>query len=154
MPRCRKSCDSSGGEAARHRMTESTICVTTSSIASRISAELSTTVLGSPDTRSRPRTSASPSPGTAIALPLFTFNAGVELGQVAIAAVVLGGAALHGGEGTLYKSVIGVFIMIVLGNSLNLLNVDSYWQRVAIGAVIVLLIVLYVGIRLGRRTTD
>jgi ribose transport system permease protein len=55
----------------------------------------------------------------------------------AIAAVVLGGAALHGGEGTLYKSIIGVFIMIVLGNSLNLLNVDSYWQRVAVGAVII-----------------
>ena len=55
----------------------------------------------------------------------------------AIAAVVLGGAALHGGEGMLYKSVIGVFIMIVLGNSLNLLNVDSYWQRVAIGVVII-----------------
>jgi ribose transport system permease protein len=55
----------------------------------------------------------------------------------AIAAVVLGGASLHGGEGALYKSVIGVFIMIVLGNGLNLLNVDSYWQRVAVGAVIV-----------------
>jgi ribose transport system permease protein len=55
----------------------------------------------------------------------------------AIAAVVLGGASLHGGEGTLYKSIIGVFIMIVLGNSLNLLNVDSYWQRVAIGAIII-----------------
>ena len=55
----------------------------------------------------------------------------------AIAAVVLGGAALHGGEGTLYKSVIGVFIMVVLGNSLNLLNVNSYWQRVAVGAVII-----------------
>jgi ribose transport system permease protein len=55
----------------------------------------------------------------------------------AIAAVVLGGASLHGGEGTLYKSVIGVFIMIVLGNALNLLNVDSYWQRVAIGIVII-----------------
>jgi len=55
----------------------------------------------------------------------------------AIAAVVLGGASLHGGEGTLYKSIIGVLIMIVLGNSLNLLNVDSYWQRVAIGAVII-----------------
>ncbi len=55
----------------------------------------------------------------------------------AIAAVVLGGASLHGGEGTLYKTIIGVFIMIVLGNSLNLLNVDSYWQRVAIGAVII-----------------
>ncbi|MFL6796698.1 MAG: ABC transporter permease [Xanthobacteraceae bacterium] len=55
----------------------------------------------------------------------------------AIAAVVLGGAALTGGEGTLYKSVIGVFIMIVLGNALNLLNVDSYWQRVAVGGVII-----------------
>lgn len=55
----------------------------------------------------------------------------------AIAAVVLGGAALHGGEGILYKSVIGVFIMVILGNSLNLLNVDSYWQRVAVGAVII-----------------
>ena len=55
----------------------------------------------------------------------------------AIAAVVLGGAALQGGEGTLYKSVIGVFIMVVLGNSLNLLDVDSYWQRVAVGAVII-----------------
>jgi ribose transport system permease protein len=55
----------------------------------------------------------------------------------AIAAVVLGGAALHGGEGTLYKSVIGVFIMVVLGNALNLTNVDSYWQRVAVGAVII-----------------
>jgi ribose/xylose/arabinose/galactoside ABC-type transport system permease subunit len=55
----------------------------------------------------------------------------------AIAAVVLGGAALHGGEGTLYKTIIGVFIMVVLGNSLNLLNVDSYWQRVAVGGVII-----------------
>ncbi|MFQ5692039.1 MAG: ABC transporter permease, partial [Nitrospinota bacterium] len=56
---------------------------------------------------------------------------------LAIAAVVLGGASLHGGEGSLYKSMIGVFIMIVLSNSLNLLNVGSYWQRVAIGLVIV-----------------
>src|SRR5258707_14632573 len=53
----------------------------------------------------------------------------------ALAAGVLGGASLQGGEGTLYKSVIGAFIMIVLGNALNLLNVASYWQRVAGGAV-------------------
>lgn len=55
----------------------------------------------------------------------------------AIAAVVLGGAALHGGEGKLYKTLIGVFIMVVLGNGLNLLNVDSHWQRVAVGLVII-----------------
>ncbi len=55
----------------------------------------------------------------------------------AIAAVVLGGATLHGGEGKLYKTIIGVLIMVVLGNGLNLMNVDSYWQRVAVGVVII-----------------
>ncbi len=55
----------------------------------------------------------------------------------AIAAVVLGGASLRGGEGKLHRSMIGVFIMVVLANSLNLLNVHSYWQRVAIGLVII-----------------
>lgn len=55
----------------------------------------------------------------------------------AIAAVVLGGASLSGGEGSLVKSVIGVFIMVVLANALNLLNVHSYWQRIAVGVVII-----------------
>jgi ribose transport system permease protein len=55
-----------------------------------------------------------------------------------IAAVVLGGASLKGGEGRLYNSIVGVLIMTVLANALNLINVDSYWQRVAVGIVIVL----------------
>lgn len=55
----------------------------------------------------------------------------------AIAAVVLGGAALHGGVGTLWRTIIGVLILIVIGNSLNLLGVDSYWQRVAEGSIII-----------------
>lgn len=55
----------------------------------------------------------------------------------AITAVVLGGASLYGGTGKLYKTVIGVFIMIVLANALNLANVPSHWQQVAVGSVIV-----------------
>ena len=55
----------------------------------------------------------------------------------AITAVVLGGASLYGGTGKLYKTVIGVFIMIVLANALNLANVPSHWQQVAVGIVIV-----------------
>ena len=51
--------------------------------------------------------------------------------------MVLGGAALQGGEGRLYKSMVGVLIMVILANALNLLEVDSYWQRVAIGLVII-----------------
>ncbi len=64
-------------------------------------------------------------------------TAGVFYELTAIAAVVLGGASLFGGEGKLYKSVIGVFIMVVLANALNLANVHSYWQQVAVGLVIV-----------------
>jgi len=56
----------------------------------------------------------------------------------AIAAVVLGGASLYGGEARLHMTVVGVLIMVVLANALNLLNVDSYWQRVAVGIIIVL----------------
>jgi ribose transport system permease protein len=64
-------------------------------------------------------------------------TAGIFYELTAIAAVVLGGASLHGGEGRLYKSVIGVFIMVVLANALNLANVHSYWQQVAVGVVII-----------------
>ena len=64
-------------------------------------------------------------------------TAGAFYELTAIAAVVLGGASLFGGEGRLYKSIIGVFIMVVLANALNLANVHSYWQQVAIGFVIV-----------------
>lgn len=64
-------------------------------------------------------------------------TAGILYELTAIAAVVLGGASLHGGEGKLYKSVIGVFIIVVLSNALNLANVHSYWQQVAIGVVLI-----------------
>jgi ribose transport system permease protein len=55
----------------------------------------------------------------------------------AIAAVVLGGASLRGGEGRLLNSVAGVFIMVLLNNILNLAGVGTYWQRLAVGIVIV-----------------
>ena len=64
-------------------------------------------------------------------------TAGAFYELTAIAAVILGGASLFGGEGRLYKSIIGVFIMVVLANALNLANVHSYWQQVAVGLVIV-----------------
>lgn len=54
----------------------------------------------------------------------------------AIAASVIGGANLMGGEGNLIGTLIGAITMGVLRNGLNLLNVSSYWQQVAIGIVI------------------
>lgn len=56
----------------------------------------------------------------------------------AIAAVVIGGTSLSGGEGSILGTVIGAFIMSVLTNGLRILSVKQEWQMVVIGAVVIL----------------
>jgi ribose transport system permease protein len=54
-----------------------------------------------------------------------------------ITAVVIGGTSLFGGRGTVIGTVIGVFIPAVLSSGLVILGVQSYWQDVAVGAVLI-----------------
>ncbi|NQT66557.1 MAG: ribose ABC transporter permease [Actinobacteria bacterium] len=54
----------------------------------------------------------------------------------AIAASVIGGARMGGGEANIWGTLIGALIMGILKNGLNLLNVSTYYQQVAIGIVI------------------
>jgi ribose transport system permease protein len=65
---------------------------------------------------------------------------GLELDT--IAAVVIGGASLFGGRGTIIGTFIGVVIMVLIRNGLNLLNVNPYWQGTAIGSIIVAAVLL------------
>jgi len=60
----------------------------------------------------------------------------------AIAAAVIGGTSLSGGIATIFGTVIGALIMSVLRNGLNLLNIQSYYQLVAIGSVIVIAVTI------------
>jgi ribose transport system permease protein len=57
-----------------------------------------------------------------------------------IAAVVIGGTALFGGEGRISGTIIGVFIIGLLANGLNTLGLAEFWQRVATGLIIVLVV--------------
>ncbi|MCB1332811.1 MAG: ABC transporter permease [Roseivivax sp.] len=65
-------------------------------------------------------------------------SSGVGYELDAIAAVVIGGTSLSGGTGGIGGTIIGVLIIGVLRNGLNLLSVSPFMQQVVIGAVIVL----------------
>ncbi len=64
--------------------------------------------------------------------------AGTGLELDSIAAVVIGGASLFGGRGSIIGTLFGVFIMVFIRNGLNLLNVSPYWQGTVIGSIIVI----------------
>ncbi|HUJ21865.1 MAG TPA: ABC transporter permease [Bryobacteraceae bacterium] len=69
-----------------------------------------------------------------------TAGQGYEL--QAIAAVVIGGGSLQGGEGSVVGTLIGAFIMGLLSNGSDLLGVNPYLQQAIIGAVIILAVTL------------
>jgi len=63
---------------------------------------------------------------------------GTALELDAIAAVVIGGASLFGGRGSIIGTLIGVLIMVMIRNGLNLMGVSPFWQGSAIGGIIIL----------------
>jgi ribose transport system permease protein len=68
--------------------------------------------------------------------------AGNQMEMDTIAAIVIGGASLNGGRGSIIGTLFGVFVMVLIRNGLNLMKVDPYWQGTAIGSVIILALLL------------
>lgn len=69
----------------------------------------------------------------------------------AIAATVIGGTSLMGGEGTLRGTLIGALIMGVLRNGLNLLGISSFLQQIVIGSVIIVAVLVDAQLKKGER---
>lgn len=69
-------------------------------------------------------------------------TAGVGYELDAIAAVVVGGVSISGGQGNILNALLGVVILGVLGNSLNMLNISAYPQMMIKGIVIILAVTL------------
>jgi rhamnose transport system permease protein len=63
-------------------------------------------------------------------------NAGLGLEMKVIAAVVVGGAAITGGRGTVLGTVLGVVLLSAIGPALTFLGVSAYWERALQGAII------------------
>jgi erythritol transport system permease protein len=77
-------------------------------------------------------------------------TAGGSYELTAIAAVVIGGAALTGGRGTVVGTMLGAFVIGFLSDGLVIVGVSAYWQTVFTGAVIVLAVLLN-SIKYSRR---
>jgi erythritol transport system permease protein len=77
-------------------------------------------------------------------------TAGTTYELTAIAAVVIGGAALTGGRGTIRGTMLGAFVIGFLSDGLVIIGVSAYWQTVFTGAVIVLAVLMN-SIQYGRR---
>ena len=65
---------------------------------------------------------------------------GTEL--TVIASTVLGGAMIGGGKGTVLGTFLGLLLVTIINNSLILLGVPSYWQKVVTGSAILLSIIV------------
>ncbi len=64
-----------------------------------------------------------------------------------IAAVVVGGTSLFGGRGAISGTLCGALLIGVLNNTLNLMHVEHFWQKVVLGSVILLAALLDAGLR-------
>ncbi len=67
-------------------------------------------------------------------------GAGMEL--EAIAAVILGGTSIYGGQGAVWRSVAGVLLLSLIGNAFNILNVNPFFKDLTTGLIIVVAVAL------------
>jgi len=84
-----------------------------------------------------------------------TLDANAGLGQElnVVAAVVVGGVAIFGGSGSVYGAALGAVLLTTIGSALPVLGVNPFWQRAAVGALILAAIGLdrLLAVRLARR---
>lgn len=65
-------------------------------------------------------------------------TSGTFLELFAVAAVVLGGSSLYGGRGAMWRTLVGVILIAMIQNGLNLLNVSAAYQQITIGLVFII----------------
>jgi ribose transport system permease protein len=77
-------------------------------------------------------------------------QAGMGMELEAIAAVILGGTSIYGGQGAVWRSVAGVLLLALVGNAFNILNVNPFFKDLTTGLIIVMAVALS-AIGKGRR---
>ncbi len=76
---------------------------------------------------------------------------GTELTFTVLAGIVVGGTSIAGGEGAVWRTVVGVLFIALIGNGFNLLGLDPLYRQIALGLIILLAVGVDAWLRYGRR---
>lgn len=77
-------------------------------------------------------------------------SSGQELAFTVLAGIVVGGTSIAGGEGAVWRTVVGVLFIALIGNGFNLLGLDPLYRQIALGLIILLAVGIDAALR-GRR---
>ncbi len=72
-------------------------------------------------------------------------QAGTGMELEAIAAIILGGTSIYGGEGAVWRSFAGVMLLALIGNGFNIMNANPFYRDLTTGLIIVLAVALSAG---------
>ena len=64
-------------------------------------------------------------------------NSGTFLAFTVLAGVVVGGTSIQGGEGAVWKSVVGCLLIALIGNGFNLLGLDPFYRQITLGLILI-----------------
>jgi ribose transport system permease protein len=78
-------------------------------------------------------------------------SSGQELAFTVLAGIVVGGTSIAGGEGAVWRTVIGILFIALIGNGFNLLGLDPLYRQIALGLIILLAVGIDAALRAGRR---
>ena len=78
-------------------------------------------------------------------------TSGQDISFAVLAGIVVGGTSIAGGEGAVWRTVVGVLFIALIGNGFNLLGLDPLWRQIALGGLILGAVGLDAALRSGRR---
>lgn len=73
-----------------------------------------------------------------------------DIAFTVLAGIVVGGTSIAGGEGAVWRTLVGVLFIALIGNGFNLLGLDALWRQIALGGLILGAVGLDAALR-GRR---
>jgi ribose transport system permease protein len=78
-------------------------------------------------------------------------NSGTFLAFTVLAGIVVGGTSIQGGEGAVWRTVVGCLLIALIGNGFNLLGLDPFYRQITLGGILLIAVGIDAWSRRGSR---